>query len=156
MPTATNIMLTMTIQFHFKSRASQLLVIALIAFALCFSSCTKEPGIGGNSTISGKVYARHYNSNFTVLLSEYYVPDTYVYLVFGNDVNYGARIKTNYKGEFEFNYLYEGAYTVYTYSLDSAALVNFVVAPPETAITEVVNIDGKNASIDIGDLIIYQ
>lgn len=132
------------------------IITSLIAFTLLITACAKEPGIGGEASISGKVYAKHYNSTFTVLLSEYYVPDTYVYLVFGDDVNYGTRLKTNYKGEFEFNYLYPGEYTVYTYSVDSAAIVNFAVDPPETAIIEVVNIDSKNADIDLGDLIIYQ
>ena len=91
-----------------------------------------------------------------MLLSEYYVPDTYVYLVFGDDVNYGTRLKTNYDGEFEFNFLYEGEYTIYTYSIDSAAIVNFAVDPPEIAIIEKVNINSKDANIDIGDLIIYK
>jgi hypothetical protein len=132
------------------------IITSFIAFTLLITACAKEPGIGGEASISGKVYAKHYNSTFTVLLSEYYVPDTYVYLVFGDDVNYGTRLKTNYKGEFEFNYLYPGEYTVYTYSVDSAAIVNFAVDPPETAVIEVVNIDSKNADIDLGDLIIYQ
>ncbi len=128
----------------------------IIVFVTFLGSCAKEPGIGGEATISGKVYAKHYNSTFTVLLSEYYVPDTYVYLVFGDDVNYGTRLKTNYDGEFEFNFLYEGEYTIYTYSIDSAAIVNFAVDPPETAIIEKVNINSKDANIDIGDLIIYK
>lgn len=137
-------------------KKSVIKIILIIVLVTNLWSCAKEPGIGGEATISGKVYAKHYNSTFTVLLSEYYVPDTYVYLVFGDDVNYGTRLKTNYDGEFEFNYLYEGEYTIYTYSIDSAAIVNFAVDPPETAILEKVNIDSKNANIDIGDLIIYK
>ncbi|HRF75191.1 MAG TPA: hypothetical protein PLJ00_01915 [Chitinophagales bacterium] len=137
-------------------KKSVIKIILIIVFATNLWSCTKEPGIGGEATISGKVYAKHYNSTFTVLLSEYYVPDTYVYLVFGDDVNYGTRLKTNYDGEFEFNFLYEGEYTIYTYSIDSAAIVNFAVDPPETAIIEKVNINSKDANIDIGDLIIYK
>ncbi len=146
----------MTTILHFNRNMHRAFALCLLAFAILASSCAKEPGIGGEASISGKVYAKHYNSTFTVLLSEYYVPDTYVYLVFGDDVNYGTRLKTNYKGEFEFNYLYPGEYTVYTYSVDSAAIVNFAVDPPETAVIETVNIDSKNASIDLGDLIIYK
>lgn len=140
----------------FRFRPSKLSLVLLITITLLVAGCAKEPGIGGNATIKGSVYAKHYNSTFTVLLSSYYVPDTYVYLVFGDDTNYGTRIKTNYKGEFEFNYLYPGAYTVYTYSIDSAAIVNFAVDPPETAIIEEINIDSKNADIDLGDLIVYK
>lgn len=127
-----------------------------ISILILFAGCAKEPGIGGNGTISGKVYAHHYNTTFTVLLNEYYVPDTYVYLVFGDNVNYGTRVKTNYKGEFEFNYLYEGTYTVYTYSVDSAAIVNFEVSPPDSAVVETVVLGSNKDAVDIGDMHIFQ
>ena len=93
--------------FYIRSMFKKSAVI-ISGMLLMFSACSKDPGIGGEASIYGKVYALHYNSTFTVLLSEYYVPDTYVYLVYGDDINYGTRIKTNYNGEFEFNYLYPG------------------------------------------------
>ena len=130
--------------------------IMFFVLLMLFSACAKEPGIGGEASIYGKVYARHYNSTFTVLLSEYYVPDTYVYLVYGDDINYGTRIKTNYNGEFEFNYLYPGDYTIYTYSIDSAAIVNFAVDPPNMAVIKQIFIGEKKSETDIGDLLIYQ
>lgn len=134
----------------------QILLSLAIAVIALFSSCAKEPGIGGNGTIRGKVYAKHYNSTFTVLLSEYYMPDTYVYLVFGNDINYGTRVKTNYDGEFEFNYLYEGDYTIYTYSIDSAAIVNFAVAPPDSAVIQTVLLNKNDAVVELEDLVVFK
>jgi len=119
-------------------------------------SCSKEPGIGGESTIYGKVYAHHYNSTFTVLLSSYYVPDTYAYLVYGDDVNYGTRIKTNYNGEYEFEFLYPGDYTVYTYSLDSTAIVNGIPDPPETAVMYSITISDNGDMEVLPDLQIFQ
>jgi hypothetical protein len=145
----------MTILSRYNSYSIKVLFIVFLA-GLLLTSCTKEPGIGGNASISGRLYAKHYNSTFTVLLSEYPAPDEYVYLVFGDETNYGTRIKTNYKGEFEFNYLYPGSYTVYAYSIDSAAIVNFYVDPPEMAVIEEVTIDSRNAEIDLGDLILYK
>ena len=130
--------------------------VLFFVLMMLFSACAKEPGIGGEATIYGKVYAKHYNSTFTVLLSEYYVPDTYVYLVYSDDVNYGTRIKTNYNGEFEFNYLYPGDYTIYTYSIDSAAIVNFAVDPPNMAVIKEVFIEQKQSDLEIEDLLIYQ
>lgn len=127
----------------------------LITTALLFS-CAKEPGIGGEATIEGKVYAYHYNSTFTVLLSEYYMPDTYVYIVFGNDINYGKRIKTNYDGAFAFEFLYPGEYTIYTYSLDSAALVQFEVAPPDSAVRSTVFVHKGDDIVDIGNLNVFK
>lgn len=106
--------------------------------------------------ITGKVYARHYNSTFTVLLSEYYVPDTYVYIVYGDDINYGSRIKTNYDGEYAFEFLYPGDYKIYTYSIDSAAIMNGIADPPETAVIQTVAISDNKETIALPDFIIYQ
>ncbi len=134
----------------------QFFTTAFLALFILLSGCAKEPGIGGNATIRGNVYAKHYNSTFSVLLSEYYVPDTYVYLVFGNDINYGTRIKTNYEGAFEFNYLYEGEYTIYTYSIDSAAIVNFAVAPPDSAVRQTVFIHANDEVVEMEDLVVFK
>lgn len=130
--------------------------ICVLFLILSISSCQKDPGIGGEAKIRGKVFARHYNATFTTLLSEYYVPDTYVYIVFGDDINYGKRIKTNYNGEFEFEFLYKGNYTLYTYSLDSAAIVNLVPNPPDSAMVQYVNIQDRKQLIELPDFIIYQ
>lgn len=146
----------MTIKLTFFRNMHKQNTVLFFVLMMLFSACAKEPGIGGEATIYGKVYAKHYNSTFTVLLSAYYVPDTYVYLVYGDDINYGTRIKTNYNGEFEFNYLYPGDYTIYTYSIDSAAIVNFAVDPPNMAVIKEVFIEQKQSDLEIEDLIIYQ
>ena len=90
---------------------------------ILLTGCRKDPGIGGDAKVYGKIYYKHYNSTFTTLINEGYLSDTYVYIVFGENVNYGQRLKTNYKGEFEFKYLYKGKYKIYSYGLDSAAMV---------------------------------
>ncbi|HMU69383.1 MAG TPA: hypothetical protein PK511_03625 [Chitinophagales bacterium] len=128
----------------------------LVIGIILISSCTKDPGIGGEATITGKVHALHYNSTFTVLLSEYDLADTYVYLVFGDDINYGTRIKTNYDGEYAFEYLYPGDYTIYTYSIDSAATVNGIPTPPDSAVIRQITISDKNALVETEDLVVFK
>lgn len=91
----------------------------LFCLLLLLNSCKKEPGIGGHSSITGHVTVRHYNANFNQFLGTFDGADEYVYIVYGNHSGYDARLKTDYKGDFEFNYLYPGEYTIYTYSLDS-------------------------------------
>ena len=95
-----------------------------ILVGIIFTSCKKNPGVGGDAKIQGKVYFKHYNSTFTTLIEEGYLADTYVYIIYGDQMNYSSRQKTNYKGEYEFKYLYLGKYKVYTYGLDSLAMVN--------------------------------
>jgi hypothetical protein len=87
---------------------------------LALAGCKKEPGFGGNATIQGSVWVKDYNSTLTTLIGEYAGKDVYVYIVYGDHAGFDKRVKTDYNGEFEFPFLYEGKYKVYVYSLDSA------------------------------------
>lgn len=120
------------------------------------SGCKKQAGIGGEASVSGKVYYKNYNSTFTTLISEDYLPDTYVYIVYGNNINYGQRIKTNYKGEFEFKYLYKGNYKIYTYSLDSSAMVNGKLPISDSAAIVNFSINKRKEKIDLGTLNVFK
>ncbi len=121
-----------------------------------FVGCKKEAGVGGDASINGKVFSKHYNSTFTTLLNQDYCPDTYVYIVYGANINYGQRIKTNYKGEFEFKYLYKGDYHIYTYSIDSSAIVNGEISPNDSAVVVDVSIADRKEKIDIGNILVYR
>lgn len=119
-------------------------------------SCKKNEGVGGDASIRGKVFCKHYNTTFSTLISSYYIPDQYVYIIYGDDISYGQRIKTNYSGAFEFKYLYKGDYTIYTYSIDSAYLVNNAIPGPDSAVVKTVNIGGRKDHLDLGDLVVFQ
>lgn len=99
------------------SKAKGILFALLITL---FFSCEKEPGIGGNGSIGGKIITHDYNASFTQLLGKYPAADQYVYIVFGNHNGYDKRIKTDYNGFYRFNFLYPGEYTIYTYSADTS------------------------------------
>jgi hypothetical protein len=136
---------------------NRILFIALFLAGNTILSCKKEAGIGGDASIRGKVHAKHYNGTFTNLITEYDAPDEYVYIIFGNDVSYGKRIKTSYDGQFEFKYLYEGDYRIYVYSIDSAAYVNNPSIPhPDAAVIKNVTISERKQEEDIGTLTIFK
>ena len=130
--------------------------LPILILIYLISGCQKNPGVGGDASIRGKVYVKHYNTTFSTLISSYYGPDVYVYLIYGDDISYGQRIKTNYKGEFEFKYLYKGDYKVYTYSIDSAYVVNSAIPGPDSAVVKNINIGSRKATEDTGDLVIFQ
>lgn len=133
-----------------KTKYLQLIFItACILFVL---SCKKEPGIGGDASITGSVYVQHYNSTFTQFISQYPGADVYVYLVFGDDISYSKRIKTSYNGEFEFKYLYTGDYTLYAYSLDST----LTIAGGTIPILRNVSITDRKQTVNIDTLNIFQ
>lgn len=128
-------------------------IIGLVAAVLVgFSSCEKGPGVGGTSTIRGKVITREYNGDFTILRDEYPGAKEDVYLIYGDDYVYGDKFETNYDGSYEFNYLREGSYTVYAYSDDSTNLFT----DEKVAVMQTVEITGKDQIVEVPDIIILK
>lgn len=91
----------------------------LLSIIVLFS-CKKQEGVGGKSSITGKVYAIDMNNDFTKVQSEYYSAKEDVYIVYGDDLFYSDKVETHYDGSFLFEHLNPGNYTVYVYSKDSS------------------------------------
>lgn len=120
------------------------------AIALMMISCEKEPGIGGKSTIYGRVLVKEYNSTFTYLQESYYGPGIWVYIMYGDNRDYSDRIQTGLNGTWEFRYLRPGTYKVYALSKDSTLQTNALVP----VLQEVV-IPNQKQDIEIPDLVIF-
>jgi hypothetical protein len=116
------------------------------------SSCEKDPGEGGNSAISGKVYIREYNKSFTTLIAEYYAPDEDIYIIYGDGTASDDDLKTGPNGDFIFRYLRPGKYTLYAYSADSAGTSASGTIPVYVQ----VEITEKKQTIDAGTIIILK
>lgn len=114
------------------------------------ASCSKEPGEGGNASIHGKIYVKDYNATFTVLQEEYYAQDQDVYIIYGDDISFSNRTRTNYDGTYEFKYLREGDYRIFVYSKDSANQTNAMVP-----IISNVTIDKRNQSVEVPEMVIF-
>jgi hypothetical protein len=132
-----------------RSRLFKVL-LAFTGMILFLASCEKEPGPGGNSTIYGKVLVRDYNATFTYLEETYYGPGIWVYLVYGDDRDYGQRIETNYAGTYEFKYLYPGTYHIYVYSKDSTLQTNAMVP-----VIRDITIPKKKQDIEVEEIVIF-
>ena len=129
------------------------LLIPTLAFALlCLTSCEKEEGKGGTSSITGRVVVRQYNNNFTLLVEQYDATDEDVFIVYGDDEVYGDKTTTHYDGKFRFDYLREGTYTVFAYSEDSAGYPSQREIPVMSRVT----ISGKNQNITVPEIIILK
>jgi len=99
-----------------------LLAVVLVFF---LSSCKKEEGDGGNSSIKGKV-SREWRvvlTNPGTAVNTFPAADEDVYIIYGDHVSPDDRVQTNYDGEYEFLYLRPGNYKVYTFSKDTNAVV---------------------------------
>ncbi len=123
----------------------------ILACFLILTSCKKEPGIGGNSSIQGHIDVHHYNASFSQLLGIYPAADHYVYIVYGSHNGYDKRIKTDYDGNFEFNYLYPGDYSIYTYSLDSTGMI----LSGQSVIKQDVHL-GKKEAFQLQSFVVYE
>ena len=128
------------------------LLISALTLSVASTSCEKHEGIGGTSSITGKVAVRQYNANFTVLTETYYATDVEVFIVYGDDPVYGDKTTTNYDGTFRFDYLREGKYTVFSYSEDSA----HYPTQHEIPVLKQVNITKKGQEISVGDIVILK
>src|SRR5688572_889040 len=117
----------------------------LISLAGIYSGCEKDPGEGGTSSIKGYVHVTDYNASFLIVQGEYPGADEDVYIVYGDDISYGERIRSGPDGKFEFKYLREGKYSIYVYSEDTTLSGNSVVLV-ETEITD------KKQTIDVDTL----
>jgi hypothetical protein len=127
-------------------------VISLIMIGILALSCKKEEGIGGTSSITGKVLVWQYNSNFTHLVEQYYATDEDVFIIYGDDPVYGDKVTTNYDGTFRFDYLREGNYTVFTYSKDSANYPTKHMIP----VIKHAKITGRKQTVQVGDILILK
>ncbi|MCF8362731.1 MAG: hypothetical protein K9G70_08940 [Prolixibacteraceae bacterium] len=83
-------------------------------------SCVQEEGIGGDSSIEGVLVEKYYNKNFTVFQFERPAKGEDVYLQFGNSSLADEDVETSYTGNFKFNYLWNGDYSLYYYSDDKS------------------------------------
>lgn len=127
------------------------LFFLIATITVLITACKKDPGVGGDAAIRGKVHVIHYNSTFTQYISEYDGADLYVYITYGNHVGYDTRIKTDYKGEFQFRYLYKGDYKVYLYSKDSTLTEPSGLIP----VVKQIHLSDRKEQFDIGTISIF-
>lgn len=135
-----------------KSKYSHIkLIVLLVLLGAGITSCNKDEGFGGSSTIKGRLFLYQYNDDFSLVIDSAPAKEKEVFIVFGNDPDFGDRIRTNFDGYFEFKFLHEGNYTIYYYSEDP----NNLQFEQDVAYKQEAQV-GKNGTTDLGDLITYE
>jgi hypothetical protein len=134
---------------HFHIKYS---LVSFVMIGMLLLSCKKEEGIGGTSSITGKVVVRQYNSNFSSLIEQYYATDEDVFIIYGDDPVYGDKVTTSFDGTYRFDYLRDGNYTIFAYSKDSAQY------PTKHLIPIIVHakITGRKQSVEAGTIVILK
>lgn len=135
---------------------SRLLASLIILFFV--SSCEKSPGEGGTSTIQGSVYklSTYYNVLTQQTDTVYYQLDSKkdVYIIYSDNENefYNDNIETNWNGQYRFDYLRKGDYTLFVYT-DSTDALNISYDYP---IFKHVKIDANNSTFTLPDFVINE
>lgn len=91
-------------------------ILTWIILIVAFTSCKKDPGVGGLNTLTGKVNAVYVKLGSFDTLSVGPVADQRVYIVYGTGATHDNDTRTSPDGSFKFEYLHPGDYGVYTYS----------------------------------------
>ena len=135
---------------------SRLLASLIILFFV--SSCEKSPGEGGTSTIQGSVYklSTYYNVLTQQTDTVYYQLDAKkdVYIIYSDNENefYNDNIETNWNGQYRFDYLRKGDYTLFVYT-DSTDALNISYDYP---IFKHVKIAANNSTFTLPDFVINE
>jgi len=131
-------------------------LILILFIALLISSCEKQAGEGGTSSIQGSVYKL--STYFNVLTQQIdtisYQLDSKkdVYIIYSDDENdfYDDNVETNWNGQYRFDNLRKGDYTLFVYA-DSTDQLNISYDYP---IFKHVKIDANNSTFTLSDFVI--
>jgi hypothetical protein len=105
----------------------------------------------GTSSITGRIFARHFNATFTQFQYQGPEPDWDVYIKYGNGTfGYDERVKTDAAGRYQFPNLRQGIYSVYALS-DTILTVNGVTT---TAVKKLKlgTISATNSTVNLADI----
>jgi hypothetical protein len=137
----------------------KLYMVALGLGVMTFSSsCKKDPGEGGTSTIKGKVLVKHI-TGAPPIDTTYYGGNVDVYIIYGTDHSaYDDDYDTSFDGTYQFKYLQNGTYKIFAYSIDTTGYSQgFLYANrPKVPVFVTVEITDKNQTVEVPDIVIYK
>ena len=123
--------------------------LAFAVMPLLIFACKKEAGIGGKSTITGKVFVIEYSNNTGQANgNEYYAPDEKVYIRYGDNNFHDDDVDTGPDGLYKFDWLRKGNYTIFTYSECPTC------ESGTTSIEKSVQINDNKEVIEVNDIVI--
>lgn len=128
--------------------------------SLFLTSCEKEEGEGGTSSIRGKVIVHDFDAGFQNPNPSLIYPaaDEKVYIVYGTDNNtYDDDFDTSFDGTYEFKYLQKGKYKIYAYTKDTTGAWNGtinIIHRPDLPVIMEVEITSNNSIVEVPDIII--
>ena len=130
-------------------------LLYLFSLSLVLTSCVRTPGEGGRASITGSVdlVRRVQIDNPSSNDDTRPAVDAEVFIIYGDNVSPDDRVFTNPDGDFAFNWLRTGDYTLYVYSEDTSDTPT--PALPKVAIYSDCIIDDRDEMVELSPIIIF-
>jgi len=129
------------------------ILFLLISVLFLVTACEKSPGVGGSSAITGTFLACELD-DLNACQTEYALAEERIYIVYGDSTElYDNEVRTDYAGRFEFDFLYEGDYTIYAYN--KCTIEDTCNAPVYPSFYPV-SINSKNQTVNLGEMTLYK
>jgi len=127
---------------------------ALIFIAITLISCVKTPGEGGSASIEGSIslVRRVQINNPASTVDTIPASDVEVHIIYGDHTSPDDKVDTNPDGDFAFNWLRTGDYTLYVYSEDTSSTASPL---PKIAFYFEVEIEDRDDIVTSAPLLIY-
>ena len=131
--------------------------LIICAIAIGFTACKKDAGEGGTSVIEGKVYVVDVwdnNGAWDTVTPLKLDAEKEVYIIYSGDENdvYDDSFDTHWNGEYRFEYLRKGDYTIYTYAdFDTSGILI-----GDFPVFKHITIDENNKTFILDDFILHK
>jgi len=131
-------------------------IAIFLLFGILLYACKKEAGEGGTSIIEGKVYQLTLwdNSGVWDTLEYKLVAEKEVYIIYSENENdiYDDSFDTHWNGEYRFEFLRKGDYTIYAYAnWDSLGVIEGAYP-----VFKHIKIDANNRTFTLDDFVILK
>ena len=131
--------------------------LIICAIAIGFTACEKDAGEGGTSVIEGKVYVVDVwdnNGVWDTVTPLKLDAEKEVYIIYSGDEKdvYDDSFDTHWNGEYRFEYLRKGDYTIYTYAdFDTSGILI-----GDFPVFKHITIDENNKAFILDDFILHK
>jgi hypothetical protein len=135
-------------------KSIQILTTFLLFVSLTLFSCIRTPGEGGRASITGsvdlirRVQLNNPSSNVDTIAAS----NVEVFIIYGDHLGPDDKVDTNPDGDFTFEWLRTGDYTLYVYSEDTSVTSTPL---PRVAVSYEIQIQDKDDVIHLDPFVIY-
>jgi len=135
-------------------KSIQILTTFLLFISLTLFSCVRTPGEGGRASITGsvelirRVQLNNPQSNVDTIAAS----NVEVFIIYGDHLGPDDKVDTNPDGDFTFEWLRTGDYTLYVYSEDTSVTSTPL---PRVSVSYEVEIQDKDDVIQLDPFVIY-